>query len=147
MPVDNRDTTWRILAQVIPDQAGCSFHAYHKHSLRFDTILMVFLTCKVGLLHNVWNLRCVGFGLRVNKHRVRVTNRVRVIMGIGRGGGARNALDYESFSKKCCFFSFEWEKQISPLLAPWKKSSRRPCELNSSTWCRCGACDAEVVQD
>ena len=40
-------------------------------------------------------------------------------MGVGRGGrGAKPPLDFENFSKKGCFLSFEWENQISPLLAP-----------------------------
>jgi len=40
-------------------------------------------------------------------------------MGVGRGGsGGLGPLDFENFTKKGCFLSFEWEKQISPHLAP-----------------------------
>jgi len=58
------------------------------------------------------------------------------------GQEALAPLDFENFTKKGCFLSFEWGKQISPLLAPpgeilekspgappWKKSFRRPCSL------------------
>jgi len=45
-----------------------------------------------------------------------------MIMGIGKGGQG----DFENFGKIGCFLNFEWEKQISPLLAPhgkiWEKS-------------------------
>jgi len=40
-------------------------------------------------------------------------------MGVGKGAGeAKAPLDFEIFSKKGCFLSFVWEKQISPLLTP-----------------------------
>jgi len=37
--------------------------------------------------------------------------------------GVGTLLDFESFSKKGCFLSFEWEKQISLLLPPPLKKS------------------------
>jgi len=61
-------------------------------------------------------------------------------MGVGRGaGGLGPTLDFELFSKKSCFLSFEWEKSnfatFEPLEKFWKntlvappckKSFRRP---------------------
>jgi len=49
-------------------------------------------------------------------------------LGIGRGGKreALAPLDFENFSKKGCFLSFEWEKQISPHLAPLEKFWKNP---------------------
>jgi len=62
-------------------------------------------------------------------------------MGVGRGvGGGLVPLDFENFSKKCCFLDFECEKtnfttfgpplgniMKNPLVAAhWKKSFRRP---------------------
>jgi len=50
-------------------------------------------------------------------------------MDVGRGGGrvGLGSLDFEIFSKKGDSLSFEWKKQISPLLAPMEKfSSSRP---------------------
>jgi len=45
-------------------------------------------------------------------------------------GGSRHPLDFENFSKKGCFLSFKWEKQISqfwPLLEKfWEKSLVAP---------------------
>ena len=63
-------------------------------------------------------------------------------MGVGRGGAGRGRappLEFEIFSKKCCFLSFEWEKANFTISAPppekflekftscppWKKSFRR----------------------
>jgi len=43
-------------------------------------------------------------------------------MGVGRRAGVLFPLDFENYSEKGCFFSFELEKkQISPLLAPLTK--------------------------
>jgi len=44
-------------------------------------------------------------------------------MDVGRGGGrvGLGSLDFEIFSKKGDSLSFEWKKQISPLLAPMEK--------------------------
>jgi len=58
-------------------------------------------------------------------------------------GGCRGSLtplDFENFSKKCCFLSFEWKKTNfttfgshvedfwkNPSVPAWKKSFRRPC--------------------
>jgi len=49
-------------------------------------------------------------------------------MGVGRGiRGSQAPLDFEFFSSKSCFPSFEWENQISPLLAhPWKNLGKIP---------------------
>ena len=42
-------------------------------------------------------------------------------MGVGSGAGVLWPPGFENFSKKGCFLSFEWEKQISPLLATPRK--------------------------
>jgi len=45
-------------------------------------------------------------------------------MGVGRGrpGRALVPLDFEIFSKKGCFLSFEWEKSnFTTFGPPWKK--------------------------
>ena len=49
-------------------------------------------------------------------------------MGVGTGaGGAKALLDYEFFTKKGCFLSFEWEKNnFTTFYLLWKKSFRRP---------------------
>jgi len=45
-----------------------------------------------------------------------------MIMGVGRRGWI-----VKISAKKGCFLSFEWEKQISPLLAPlWKNFGKIP---------------------
>jgi len=46
-------------------------------------------------------------------------------MGVRRGG--QGPLDFESFrKKKVVFFVLIGKKQISPLLAPWKKFGKIP---------------------
>ena len=52
------------------------------------------------------------------------------VMGVGNGGrGVRPLWILKISAKKGCFLSFEWEKQISPLLAPcWKNLGKIP-------WC------------
>jgi len=44
-------------------------------------------------------------------------------MGVGSGAGVLWPPGFENFSKKGCFLSFEWEKQISPILAQPRKNS------------------------
>jgi len=56
-------------------------------------------------------------------------------MGVGRGqGGQGPPLDFENFSKKVCFLSFEWKKQITtfgpPLEKFWKNPLVPPLEIN-----------------
>jgi len=41
-------------------------------------------------------------------------------------GGLGTPLDFEMFSKKRFFLSFEWKNQISPLLPPLEKFGRIP---------------------
>ena len=66
-----------------------------------------------------------------------------VIMGVGRGGrGPLTTWILKSLAKKGYFLSFEWEKTNFttfnppwknfwkyPSVPPWKKSSRRPCQI------------------
>jgi len=49
-----------------------------------------------------------------------IKEKILAAMCVGRGQGALAPLDFENFSKKRLFFSFEWEKQISSFLAPEK---------------------------
>jgi len=43
-------------------------------------------------------------------------------MGVGRGAGeGRGPLDFETFSKKDCFLSFEWEKTNFTIFNPPRK--------------------------
>jgi len=58
-------------------------------------------------------------------------------LGHGRRKGTGGAnppcpLGFWNFQKKGCFFSFEWEKQISPLLVlPWKNFGKNPSDAHA----------------
>jgi len=49
-------------------------------------------------------------------------------MGVGRKGqgGSRPSVDFEIFSKKDCFLSFEWEKSNFTTLVPPEKFRENP---------------------
>jgi len=68
-------------------------------------------------------------------------------MGVGRGGAGRGRappLEFEIFSKKCCFLSFEWEKANFTISAPpqknfWKHSlvalpGKNPSDAHGWSW-------------
>ena len=99
------------------------FNAYQKKCRAF-LFSIRFLRISVVQVYYV----CVSHWINAQYGRWLLEKMQSAHMGVGRRGrGAKAAPGFWNFQQKRLFFSFEWEKEISPLLPPhWKKFGKIP---------------------